>query len=289
MDTKTTEDYKAEPEALTAKFTSIPSGTLVPKFNGNKLEAPFVMEAEFTGDCAKGAYHQDVKGEFKADGQVVPHVLCGSVLLKKDVFQEDGCPPPTCTAYGHRACQPHPFNKYLPNMKDGCTYKGKDAPGISAAPGTKVEMDLSFRGCLINTDTGALLVAKEWKVKGSGTVPTTFNSSDARAIASGNTVSATVNHNTDGSGWTVSLLISGPPDPTPLAGEHLQVTARGADGTVFPLVSAPEGALIEVGGTNVTTKVAPFQLGLASTTPATLDVTVRGESFTLDLVASEDE
>lgn len=267
---------------LTGQFTSIPSGTLVPHLSGNRLSAPFDMKAAFDnagGSCAAGEYRQYVRGTFTADGVTVPHVLCGSVLLSPVDLREDGCPPPGCTAYGYRVCPDHPYNKYLPSRVTGCTYEGKDDPGISSAPGATIAMDLTFRGQLIDTSTSRVLASADWKVKGSATIPmnelTTYRFSGV--VTGGKPLVHVVR---SGDHWVVSLLYAGAP-----AGkaETLDIAVLDAAGKALPV--QPAEGVVEVGGLNTTTRVLSLKVDVSSGLPAR--VRVKSGAEVVDLPIAE--
>lgn len=263
---------------LTGQFTSIPSGTLVPTLSGNKLSAPFDMKAKFDnsgGSCADGEYRQYVMGTFTANGRTVPHVLCGSVMLSPTELREDGCPPTVCTAYGYRACSATSMNQYKPSQATGCTYEGKDAPGIAASPGTKVAMDLTFRGQLINKSTGAVLATANWKVIGEATIPKTeLTTYHLPGFAAGE--KPQVHLARSGGDWVVSLLYSGRPEGEVAALEVSVLDEKGEALTVQP-------DAVEVGGSNTATRV--LRLTVTGGRPA--GVALKSGDQTLELPVVE--
>jgi outer membrane protein OmpA-like peptidoglycan-associated protein len=160
----------------------LPKGVLVidPATAGAYLKFPFDMRLTFEQeppdkspycDCNCGEYRQEVKGYFDRDDETgklkrVKHRLSKNTFLDPNVFQEDGefgvIPP----HYGHRyrddAARMMPKaaakamlaknadnDKFLdPNREDGCTYEGKDAPGLTIfhTPKEEIHFHLWFRG-----------------------------------------------------------------------------------------------------------------------------------------------
>jgi hypothetical protein len=153
-----------------SQFTT-PVGNVVPRIIGERFAGEFSNTATFDGKCADGEYRQYVKGEFSAKGSKVDHRLCGAVLLEKDKFHEDGCPPghaPGVRAYGYRSRAGDAYDKYSPSQADGCSYTMFDAPGFNKVEkGVKYKIELTFRATLIDTaDNNKVLVMKEWTVIG---------------------------------------------------------------------------------------------------------------------------
>ena len=238
--------------ALTGTFTDIPSGTLQAALDGVWLRAPFDMKASFTSStnsCADGEYRQFVKGVFKIDGVAIEHVLCGQVLLSPDQLQEDGCPPPGCSAYGYRSCPEHPYNQFLPTRATGCTYEGYDAPGLTADPGQTVEMDLTFEAFLLNTATGEHLASANWKVVGLAVIPSVQTEKEEEMPAK--SPEPRILRTPDGDGWRVSLLYvasGSAPLQLPEASQIELLDARGAS-LAFELLGRAA-----VGGTNTSSQ-----------------------------------
>ena len=158
-----------------ATFTSIPPPmTMFARLNGSRLEAPFVMRATFDTpipcNCANGEYRQYVRGSFTSGGAPVTHMLGPGRPMSATVFQEDG-DVGAGTVYGHRAI-PGTKSRFVPDQAGGCQFEGEDEPGITAASGTAVTMQLDFRGELIDTsDANRVVTTAEWSVAGSATIP----------------------------------------------------------------------------------------------------------------------
>ena len=150
-------------------------GALVPAFNGGNFTATFNNTATFThGDgetCAAGEYRQNVKGSLSVNGSPLNFVLCATTQATlSNVFQQDGCSPPGCSAYGYRACPDVAINRYAPSRATGCNYTMQDVPGFrNVTPGSIYALDVTFQGLLVDTGTNATLVARTWTVIGAGT------------------------------------------------------------------------------------------------------------------------
>jgi hypothetical protein len=161
--------------AVTVQAFNTPTGNLAPVQDGSAFNAPFVNTATFAhgiGEtCTPLEYRQYVKGVFKVNGVVKQHSLCGDDFLSPTTFKQDGCGPgPTikpCTAYGHRACPAHSKDMYVPNQSTGCGFYMEDEPGFTnISNGNRYELDLSFRGEIINTSTGSIVQTRTWTTKG---------------------------------------------------------------------------------------------------------------------------
>lgn len=156
-----------------------PPGNVAPAFANGNYTATFSNTATFThGDgetCAAGEYRQNVKGTLSVNGSPLTFYLCGSSgpTLSPTVFQQDGCSPPGCTAYGYRACAAVVGqNQYTPTQATGCNYVMLDVPGFrNVTPGYTYTMAVTFQGLLVNTTTGATLVTRTWTVNGTGVAP----------------------------------------------------------------------------------------------------------------------
>jgi hypothetical protein len=155
--------------------------------HGTNFNSSFGATATFSGgNCTPGEYRQYVKGTFKVNGATLDHILCGSVRLLETVFQEDGCPSGSCTAYGHRSCPQDAIDQYAaPDRATGCQFSMSDAPGFrNITPGKTYNLELSFEGKLIDTSRGnAVLVSGGWTTSGSTTVPETVATAKAVGLA----------------------------------------------------------------------------------------------------------
>ncbi len=152
-----------------------PVGNLAPTLNGSTFTAPFTNTATFTNDssvnCSSGEYRQYVMGAFMVNGSVITHVLCGSTVMSSNVYQEDGCPSGSCTAYGHRSCPPSDLDKYMTgqvtDQATGCGFTMTDAPGFTnVSAQNSYTVNLSFQGSLIDMSNATTLVTRSWTVSG---------------------------------------------------------------------------------------------------------------------------
>ncbi|PHJ67595.1 hypothetical protein VF14_04875 [Nostoc linckia z18] len=274
--------------SITGKFTNIPNGNIVPTVSGNRLSATFKMEATFTNpsgsdDCAGGEYRQYVKGVFKCNGKEVTHQLC-TTYLSKENLQEDGCPPEKCTAYGYRSCD-YKKQEYTPTRDKGCTFSADDTPSITSNPGDEVEIDLSFVGQLIDTKKPDKILAQAiWTVKGTGklvaqklsTVEDTITKTNERL-----SVQAIYNCETDT--WDFNVIISRPSGLPPIHSSEIEVQFLDATGKLLNILTAQRGQLTEVGGTNLKSAVAMYQVSTGKTLPASLFVKFREDTYSMNL------
>lgn len=143
----------------------------VATWKGGVLQAPFTNTIYFNADdnssYSYAEFRQYVKGSFKVDGTPIVHSL-GAAGNLDGTFKEDGP-----GQYGHRSNAANPKDKYTnPNQTTGKKFYMEDEPGIRGDPGEKVEIDLQFKGVVIDTTDGnKVLEEKRWTVKGKKTVP----------------------------------------------------------------------------------------------------------------------
>ncbi|MEP9387734.1 hypothetical protein [Mesorhizobium sp. KR9-304] len=271
-------------------FTT-PAGNVVPAQNGNKYNGPFVNKATFThgsGEtCSPLEYRQYVKGTFKVAGAAIAHSLCGSDFLSPTTFKEDGCGPgPTvdpCTAYGHRGCPTNPKDKYIPNQAAGCNFYMEDEPGFTnISSGTSYEIDLSFKGQIINTTTGAVVETRNWTVKGQTIAA--FGPIEAMAMV-GLRASDTVQGVYVGRSQTTGLpevyvIISRGIGEPPLDAAAISVTLPNAQG-VMPLAGPATVHEITMRGRSTATVVFPLAAEVAL--PAEARIKVPGGTLRFDV------
>lgn len=163
---------------VTGRFTSIPSGTLAASLNSsNELGAPFDMLAKFTAtvipcSCSCGEYRQYVRGSFKRNGTVVTHNLCANRLDPTTYHEDCVTIGGTNYMYGYRS-NAFATSKFTdPDQASGCKFVGKDYPRLPGSTGDKLEVNLEFKGELIDTcNSNTSLASATWKVVGSATVP----------------------------------------------------------------------------------------------------------------------
>lgn len=120
-------------------------------------------------DCKCGEYRQYVKGYQKVNGKKQIKTLWGDTVLEEGVFHEDGDGK---SRYGHRDDPETSIDKFSnPDRATGCSYRGKDTPGLAAAPGTNLDMLLNFKGQTYDVCTNTFGKIHEWKSEFNGEIP----------------------------------------------------------------------------------------------------------------------
>jgi len=141
-----------------------------------KFAAPFRMEASFAPsgegcDCHWGEYRQYVKGYLKTNGATYVHQLHARTLdssYQEDYWNQGG----TWYHYGYRNQRFGTSYFDNPDQATGCDFHGYDLPRISGSSGDTLEINLGFKGQLIDTrDPAHPLASQEWTVSGTGTQP----------------------------------------------------------------------------------------------------------------------
>jgi len=147
------------------------------------------LGAPYPATCSAGEYRQFVRGEFRLNGVVKTHLLADpnggpapailpapGVGAAGDNFLEDGAdltgPPRVLVQYGHRIdALGNSFtnNLFTPDRLTGCTYRGKDRPGMGGTTGSVVSVNLDFRGQAVDAASGDILDTASWSVVGGGT------------------------------------------------------------------------------------------------------------------------
>lgn len=255
-----------------------PAGNVPPAINGSYFNAQFNNTAVFTnsdgGSCAAGEYRQQVMGSFEANGSVLTHVLCGAIYLSPVIYQEDGCPSGSCTAYGHRTCPAAHDNQYTnPNQATGADYEMEDRPGFSnIAGGVRYRINLSFKGSLINTANATELVTRSWSVQGETVAPTTLKSTATTSLTAGadKVVAVHFARNLETGLGEVHVVITRPPQSPALSASAISLKLHDADGTEVSTVAAQ---VYEVSALGRTTASIVFTLPAGSSHPLTGHVT----------------
>ncbi|MBE0660802.1 MAG: hypothetical protein IH602_24120 [Bryobacteraceae bacterium] len=149
-----------------------------PSAGVRRTVTPFKMEADFSSatagcECKCCEYKQSVRGYFMYDGQPLKHMLPSGEMSETE-FKEDGITnPPPGPHFGHRDEIGAADDRYLPARADGCEYRGTDNPGIRGAPGVRFEVNLEFKGEIIDVcNNRAVLREATWTVKFSGRLST---------------------------------------------------------------------------------------------------------------------
>jgi hypothetical protein len=151
----------------------------------------FTMEVDFVAPsypvlCQCGEYRQYVRGSHEVNGVRVDHRLPNPTggppipMLPRpgpgdpgDNFLEDGLinPPPGANVhYGHRHEGVADLgDRYLPDRKSGCAYRGTDRPHVRGPSGQPAILDLDFRATVIDTSAeDEVLLTSVWTVHCAG-------------------------------------------------------------------------------------------------------------------------
>ena len=169
-------------------------GAVIPAMNQDEmLTGDFVVHAKFAPtqqeidgercDTRRGEYRQQIRGRFMENGQPVKYELYGG-SLSPDAFQEDRVGN---DRYGYRVKPAAQQSRYYRDSdrktpdQYGAFFKGEDHPGTSVPTNGTCEIDLEFKGLLIDTKNNGkvdwenvveelgdsdVLVDRTWKVKG---------------------------------------------------------------------------------------------------------------------------
>jgi hypothetical protein len=136
----------------------------------------FTMEIDWHEDdpgcaCCCGEYRQFVRGIVKINGtKQTKKLFNGKTLSEKD-WTEDS--DDKNHPYGHRDLSEAVNDKFIPDRKNGCLYRGFDTPGIldSAVAGKKVEAKLEFKGQTFDRCRNTAGAEQIWKLDFNGDVP----------------------------------------------------------------------------------------------------------------------
>jgi hypothetical protein len=154
------------------------------ELNSASLGRTFTMKAEFASSgyptlCGCAEYRQFVRGTIRVNGNPIsmplPNPAGGPNLeilprptpgAPDDNFREDGDISGVVKFYGHRADAPDPKGTYSnPDQRSGCKYEGIDSPLFFGLVGQAVEIDLDFRGVIIDVCAGnETLMMEEWNI-----------------------------------------------------------------------------------------------------------------------------
>ena len=136
----------------------------------------FTMEIDWHEDdpgcaCCCGEYRQFVKGFVKVNGTKQKKKLFDGKLLSETEWTEDsddkGHP------YGHRDVTEAVNDKFIPDRKNGCLYRGFDTPGITdlAVAGKRVQAELEFKGQTFDRCQETKGAEQRWKLEFNDDVP----------------------------------------------------------------------------------------------------------------------
>jgi hypothetical protein len=149
------------------------------------LGDPFRVFAQFSSTgypsvCGAAEYRQFVRGEMTKNGVDVspplvdpaggpPRAMLGHPPDRSSIanFQEDGRPGDTPPFFGHRSAPPDPDGSYdQPDQRSGCRYQGRDTPIVQGSSDDLVDVDLDFRGVIIDVAAGDEVIAEQrWTVR----------------------------------------------------------------------------------------------------------------------------
>lgn len=124
--------------------------------------------------CFKCEYRQHVRGFFMLDGEDMPHPLTNGEVLDRVEWREDGKTVRLNgidhhANYGHRD-QPaaHLIDTYRTSRERGCEYEGQDYPSLTGSRRAQFEINLEFRGRIIDTASGAIVDTRYWAFRMKG-------------------------------------------------------------------------------------------------------------------------
>jgi hypothetical protein len=143
---------------------------------GGMVAGFFTMEIDWHEDdpqcaCCCGEYRQFVKGFVKINGKKQTKLLFDKKPLSETDWVEDA--DAANHPYGHRDLAEAVNDKYIPDRKSGCLYRGFDTPGIAdpAVAGNTVEIALEFKGQAVDRCQETVSSEKQWKMDFKGDVP----------------------------------------------------------------------------------------------------------------------
>jgi hypothetical protein len=144
----------------------------------------FTMEIDWHEDdpgcaCCCGEYRQFVRGFVKINGTKQKKKLFNGKLLSETDFVEDS--DDKNHPYGHRDLAGAVNDKFIPDRKSGCLYRGFDTPGITdlAVAGKRVEAALEFKGQAFDRCHNTAGSERQWKMDFNDDVPALTKDSGA--------------------------------------------------------------------------------------------------------------
>ncbi|WP_432784418.1 hypothetical protein AAJV73_09165 [Cyanobium sp. BSA11S] len=138
-----------------------------------RLVHEFKIRADFAQHCKCCEYQQEIKGYFRerqSNGEWKDRelLLPRGKTLSPTRFEIDGKRQPDFE-YGRRRRQGNrEEDKYLPERDDGCEYQGYDLPGLGLEVGVQVDIDLTFRGRVIDRCRDRILWEYTWRLQTRG-------------------------------------------------------------------------------------------------------------------------
>jgi hypothetical protein len=158
------------------KRADMPGGFMNLASSPGMVAGFFTMEIDWHEDdpgcaCCCGEYRQFVKGFVKVNGTKQTKALFKGKLLSEKDWTEDS--DDKNHPYGHRDLAEAVNDKFIPDRKSGCLYRGFDTPGIAdpAVAGKRVEMVLEFRGQAFDRCHDTARSEQQWKMNFNDDVP----------------------------------------------------------------------------------------------------------------------
>ena len=158
------------------KRADIPGGTTNLTATPGMLAGFFTMEIDWHQDdpgcaCSCGEYRQFVRGFVKINGtKQTKNSFNGKVLSETDWTQDSDAKN---HPYGHRDLSEEVNDKFVPDRKNGCLYRGFDTPGIAdpSVAGKRVEAALEFKGQTFDRCQKTAGSERRWKLDFNDDVP----------------------------------------------------------------------------------------------------------------------
>jgi len=140
------------------------------------LEGFFTMEIDWHEDepgcaCCCGEYRQFVRGSITINGAKQTKTLFNGKTLSEKDWNEDS--DDKNHPYGHRDLSEAVNDKFIPDRKSGCLYRGFDTPGImnTAVGGKHVVAKLEFKGQTFDRCQKTFGPEQLWKMEFDDEVP----------------------------------------------------------------------------------------------------------------------
>jgi hypothetical protein len=268
-----------------------PQGNLVPQIRGTSFNAPFTSDVTFTAGshqtCGPGEYRQSVKGKYVVNGSTLTHFLCAETDTKllENVFQEDGCPSGTCTAYGHRSCPQDQLDTYKPDRATGCRFWMWDAPSFDHIHQGSYTMDLVFMATLIDTsNSNQILATRTWSVHGNTTVPAGADHEKRVGLSpTDRIIAAYRKRNVETGALEVHIVIARPPGRPPLDPTAVRTTFVEDSGQRSTASPEPPPLVDEVRGRARSTASIVYTLPRGVSVPAKVEMAVNGGLVTMNV------
>src|SRR5262245_8346633 len=158
------------------KRADIPGGVTNLTATPGMLAGFFTMEIDWHEDdpgcaCCCGEYRQFVKGFVKINGTKQTKTLFNGKALSDKDWTEDS--DAKNHPYGHRDLSEQVNDKFIPDQKNGCLYRGFDTPGLNdpAVAGKRVEAVLEFKGQTFDRCQKTAGPERRWKLDFNDDVP----------------------------------------------------------------------------------------------------------------------